>query len=345
MMKIQAFKDEQGRLTLLLKAPEGANPPPNFIILKKGKTDTTKGTILFDDKSAKDVMAFFSEKGLDQLPIDFNHGMLSIISTPEGSKAAGWFTPSVEDGNLVANDVEWTPMATSALKNREFRFFSPALGMDPETGRVKRLINVALTNLPATNNQTPLVAHDVGADRPPKGQDRGHMSEILKALGAQTEAEAVAMIGRRTGVIALLLSATNAANADDALAQITEWKTEAAEAVKLAEKVRTLETERSNAERAQLIVELNDAGKLPESLHSWAKTQTLDSLKAFGESAPVAAKHTNYEPADGKTVVLSDEEVNACRHLGMTRAEFSEAKEANEKAEAEHRAKLEGTVL
>jgi phage I-like protein len=53
-------------------------------------------------------------------------------------------------------DIEWTRKATERLKDREYRYFSPTFYHDK--GRITEYVNTALTNLPATKDQEPLVA-------------------------------------------------------------------------------------------------------------------------------------------------------------------------------------------
>jgi len=344
--KIQAFKDDLGRIRLLLSLPEG-EPPKELILLQQGITETSKGNILFDGLAADMTMTRYQEHGQKELPFDYDHGMMSFITTPESSKAAGWFTPKVRDGALVAADIGWTPTATKVLQDKEYRHFSPAVWLDEQDNRVTRLINVALTNLPATKNQEPIMAHDVGAVRPPEAEkERETMDEILKLLGVKTEAEAIAKLSRNASAVALLLSEAGKSSTEDAFEQIRSWKKEASSVLELANKVRNLETEKAENEREQLITRLNEEGKLPESLFGWARTQSLDSLRTFGKDAPVSSKLKSYDPLNGESAAaLTDAELQTCKLLGMTRAKYLEAKKQKAEDDERMRAEREGRVL
>ena len=344
-MKLKAFRDDEGRLRILRRMPEG-EIPTELVLFDAGVTETSKGNVLFDALSAEMTMTRYEEHGQEELPFDYNHGMLSFVTTPEGSKAAGWFTPEVRDGALVASRIEWTPAAKKGLEDKEWRFFSPAILQDDD-GRVARLVNVALTNLPATKHQRPLVAHDVSADRPPQAERKHEtMDEILKLLGVTTEAEAIAKLSQLSGLLQLLLSETGKSTQGDAIEQIRSWKKEAGTATELADKVRKLENERSETEREALITELNDQGKLPQSLFGWARTQTKESLEAFGKDAPVSKRRENHDPPDGDSITtLSEVELQACRLLGMTRAQYVEAKKQKAEDDERMRAEREGRVL
>lgn len=138
---------------------QGRVPPTEFRIFRKGKNGSVKGDFAFDDKAAKVVMEN-AEKWGNRYPIDYAHGMVKHHdgdNPAEQHKAAGWFTPEVRDGELWATNVKWTPKAEAYLKDGEYAYFSPAFDVDGED-RVKELTNIALTNVPAMKNITPLVA-------------------------------------------------------------------------------------------------------------------------------------------------------------------------------------------
>jgi len=310
-----------GALCLALVAPDGA-PPASFTILAAGTTDTSKGTILFDQEAAKDVVQAFTEHGQGQLPVDYDHGMLGLISTPESGSAAGWFTPSVNDaGDLVANDVQWTPRGAEKLSQREYRYFSPALYIDPDSRRVSKLVNVALTNLPATRDQIPLVANQKapGID----GQEPEHMKNLLQMLGAKDEAEAMSVATEWNNTSAELVKLTGTKTLAEAMAAVAANAKLPDEVFKLSAKVVELEKSASDDAKGALIVKLSEAGKLPPALKDWAQGQTLESLQAFGEAAPVV-NGDNHTPPEGgsKTVVLSEEDRKVMAQTGVSEEAF-----------------------
>ncbi len=145
---------------VVLQIALGGEPPREIKLFGAGRNATTKGDFVFDDKAAESVMARFRDHGLDKLPFDFDHGMFASEVTSENRKAAGWFVPEIRNGELWATNIEWTPLAAQMLRDKEFRFFSPAFDSDNRSGRILRLWNVALTNLPATKGQMPLVANE-----------------------------------------------------------------------------------------------------------------------------------------------------------------------------------------
>ena len=137
---------------------DGREPPKQILIWERGKFSTSKGAFLFDDKAAKSVMAEYARAGND-LCFDYAHAATSKTSAPEDGKAAGWFKLALDkSGSLWAVDIKWTDKAAKMIAGAEWRYFSPTFESEPKTGRIVSLVNIALTNIPATYNLTPLVA-------------------------------------------------------------------------------------------------------------------------------------------------------------------------------------------
>ncbi len=139
----------------------GDVPPSEFRIFTAGTVDTVKGQFLFDENSAVSVMAEYEAHGID-IAVDYDHAMLNdrAIDPAQAGKAAGWFNLEVRGGELWAVNVRWTEPAAAALSRKEWRYMSPAFEVDAE-GRVTSLLNVAITNLPATRKLQPLMAASV----------------------------------------------------------------------------------------------------------------------------------------------------------------------------------------
>lgn len=307
---------------LLLSAnAEGSEPPKEFRVLGKGLTATTKGPLLFDAKAAEEVMKTFAESGRDLLPFDVGHGMLNPFGSSDGHKAVGWFRPEVRNGELFASDIEWTAYGATALKAREFRFFSPALHRDFESHRVKALINIALTNIPATLGQKPLVAHQVGSAESQRGTQM--LEEIIKVSGVRTEAELLSWFAANKQQWDSLVALSGKATNMEVIEEFKRLKNVDVEAVKLAQRVAELEGATKKRELDDVIAALSTQGKLAPSLHDWARaTQSPDSLKMFALGAPAHAANGPTQPPTGTVVTLSAEEREVVKQLGLTTAVY-----------------------
>lgn len=202
-------------LYCLLELGEGGVPPTEFRIWSKGWVDTSKGRFLFDDAAAKAVMADYARHG-NELPLDYAHAMVAGASgdPAQTGRAAGWMRLELREGELWATEVRWTSAASAAIAAKEWRYFSPAFLHDPKTRRIERLVNVALTNLPATYGMTPLVAHQLHVE--PIDMNPA----LLIALALTTTASEPEAIQRAQRLVELereLLAATGKTTLSEAL--------------------------------------------------------------------------------------------------------------------------------
>ena len=151
-----AVQQLRGRVVRLdgAAAPE---PPRKIRLFKFGKVDTTKGEFLFDKKSAESVMKTWRDYGND-LCFDYEHKAVDPDARAGDGLAAGWFKLAIGTDGLYAVDIRWTDKAAKQITSREWRYFSPTFEYESESGRILELVNVALTNIPATKDLPPLVA-------------------------------------------------------------------------------------------------------------------------------------------------------------------------------------------
>lgn len=147
-------KGMESEVTILLENQAG--PAPEWVrLLPLGEVALGDGRepLAVDAEALADLVDRFEERGLD-LVIDYEHQTLSGGKAP----AAGWIRElEARDDGLWAR-VEWTDTAREHLAAREYRYFSPVLRLEDKTRRPLALLHAALTNTPAINGQTPLVA-------------------------------------------------------------------------------------------------------------------------------------------------------------------------------------------
>ena len=148
--------------------------PTEFRLFKFGVNKTEKGDFIFDKAAAKSVMAARQEWGVDVM-LDLEHQSLEVppgAADPTARDARGWAKLELRADGLYCVGVSWTPDGATRLRNKTQRYVSPAFEDDPETGRILRLINVAITSLPATHNTPALVAASSRRRAKPKNQAR-----------------------------------------------------------------------------------------------------------------------------------------------------------------------------
>jgi phage I-like protein len=118
------------------------------------------------------VIAEFNRCGVDMV-IDYEHQSLKGGEAP----AAGWIKELEARENGIYGHVDWTDRAQKYIGSKEYRFLSPALLYQRETGRVIKIMNVSLTNLPRINNVEPIINK--------RGGDMDILKKLRKLLGLE----------------------------------------------------------------------------------------------------------------------------------------------------------------
>lgn len=175
------------RLTLsLLALPESAE---RILIVKAGKTvaewnDGSSAEFFMDRAGFDAIMEHVERRGVE-IVFDYEHQTASPDRKPKDglAKAAGWIKPTalewVEGEGMYAN-VDWNPAAAKMIAEKEYKYYSPVMDIDKETGRPFRLYSVALTNVPAMNDIQPIAA---SAD-----SEVRQMEKLLERLGLGADA-------------------------------------------------------------------------------------------------------------------------------------------------------------
>lgn len=162
--------------------------PTEFRVWRAGENPTDFGVHVFSASSAKSVMAVYEKRG-NTLVVDYDHKSIRSDGPADAGKAAGWFVPEVRDGEMWATRVEWTAAARAGIEAKEWRYFSPTYFT--RGGEIVRLVNIALTNNPATHNLEPLAANVLAALG---GSNNGDRSMKLSSQDMQLAAALVAAV-------------------------------------------------------------------------------------------------------------------------------------------------------
>lgn len=125
-----------------------------FRLFTFGDNPTEKGTFVVTKADAAACVAAWKARGTD-LSLDYEHDVTREGFGPR--PAAGWCALEVRGDGLWAVSVRWTKTAQGLLDAKEYRYFSPFFE-HTEDGHVRNIINIALTNIPATWGIAPLVA-------------------------------------------------------------------------------------------------------------------------------------------------------------------------------------------
>jgi len=321
-------------IALAVQAPQaGADGelPREWQIFAAGVNQTLKGDLVFDAKSAASVMKSYARRGVDAW-MDYEHERLS--PPPGGAKASAWLDLAVRDGALWATNVRFTVPAAKALSNREFRYFSPLVRVD-DKNRVVELINLALTNDPATLNQKPLIAASAR-----ERAEENEMKTVLVALGLAAdvdEAGALSAITRLQGQLRDLLALSGKQTHAEAVGELAAWKASHGEVVALRARLADIEQATATAEFNAVLEQAGKDAKIPPAVDDPRRVFALSlrdrpdglaMLKAFTASLPAlvgAMSAKPLEPApqggDSKIVSFSRGEVEMAKALSGGRAD------------------------
>ena len=129
-------------------------PPKEIILIPYGVFKTLKGDFTLTRDGAKEVMHRYMAHGVD-FSIDYEHAGLDPPA--DGAPASGWAGLELRKDGIYLVNIKWTKRARQYLKEGEYRYLSPVFNVD-DKGEITELISAALTNLPATDFQVPLVA-------------------------------------------------------------------------------------------------------------------------------------------------------------------------------------------
>lgn len=279
---------------IVLKAP--ADAPGEFQLLPEGKIEINGDQPAYlDEAAATGIIEAFKQRGNDMV-IDYEHQTLTNGLAP----AAGWIKQLAwkgKEGLWVLTD--WTKKAKDYLKNREYRYFSPVMLIRASDRKIVKLINVALTNNPAINNLTPIVAKYQLTGNFNEREDT-MLAKIKKLLGLADDAgedktvEAVTLLvnknkeleGKQTPVackeILDALGAKEGAGKDEVVQLVASLKTPGDVAKELSLQVAKLTQEIAEIKQADLVTLALKEGKTsPEELDKWGRNLAKTNPEQF----------------------------------------------------------------
>jgi phage I-like protein len=264
--------------------------PSEFRLFSYGKNETSKGTFVLDPAGLDSVMRAYADHGVE-LAIDYEHQTFAAADNGKPAPAAGWFVPEARADGLWAVNVRWTDAAAEMLRGKEYRYFSPTFEVDKDN-RITRLLPVALTNFPATKNQTPLIAaRDIAAT---EIRMSNAVNKILSLKDEAGDDEVEARVVSLARTEAELLKTTGADNVGDAIATVIAQKDAA---VKLAAAEKSLREWQEADERAKQFEREKEIAKIVDQAIfdgrvSLKDTDKITTLKSLGEVHGIPALKT-----------------------------------------------------
>jgi hypothetical protein len=171
------------RVSLSVPIPEG-EPPHRILLLRMGNNPSTQGDFVLDESAVADVLADWKTHaaGNDHPGmIDLEHLSLDPTAPNFDPDSRAWYELAGDATGIWLDSIKWTPDGEARLREKRQRYLSPTIVYDTATRRIRKLINVALTALPALHGAPELIAARKGVTM---AQDSSKaMGDILKALG------------------------------------------------------------------------------------------------------------------------------------------------------------------
>jgi phage I-like protein len=326
-----------------------------FRLFTFGENPTEKGTFVVERADALACVKAWQARGTD-LALDYEHDVTREGFGPR--PAAGWCGLEVRSDGLWAVGVRWTATAQKLIDAKEYRYFSP-LFEHTDDKHVRNIINIALTNTPATHGIAPLVAAALRSRRGVRGQaqeiPRGPAAPITQrgrtGLSRSTMdpeekkamQAALAEMQEQCKAMAAKLAAEDdpkpkdeegddkkdAVSAAAALCALTGEKNPLAALAKLVGKSEPAEGE-TVASRVALAV---SEGKLPPALKSVAESWSHEQLASYLAQTKAVPTRTNGAGAkpgqNGQAgpVSLSAADKMVAKNLNIPEAKFLEQKQ------------------
>lgn len=276
-----------------------------------------------------------------EIPVDYEHQLLSSADNGEPAPASGWISPRslvyIPDGPEpgLYGAVKWTARASALIAADEYRYLSPVFPYDPATGEPLDLLNVALTNQPGIDEpiRAALSARFKPHQETPVNET---LKKLLQALGLpETTAEADAL----AGVAALK------AKADAATVEIASLKAGGAAAPdpaqyvpvgvvrEMQQQLAALSATQADNETGRIVEQAISEGRLIEAQRQWASDlgkKDLAALKSYVAATPAIAALGGMQsggkgPGAGASQ-QSDADLAVCKALGLTAEQFAAGK-------------------
>jgi len=135
-------------------------PPKEFLIFRYGPNHATiagrREIVTLTPKGASAIVKEWRRRNISGA-FDYEHAVADAAARAKGAPAAGWFNVEARADGLWAVGISWTEAALAYFAAKEYRYFSPYF-MTNGKNEIVLLVNVALTNWPATDQQRPLIA-------------------------------------------------------------------------------------------------------------------------------------------------------------------------------------------
>ena len=308
-------------------SPEGA--APEWIQVFPSGTFTARdgrGPYSISDPEALIARTHDFWNGWD-IPLDYNHQ--TARDAGQAAPAAGWIKELQPREDGIWARVEWTPRGRDAVVAREYRYISPYFTAPKK--EVGELLSVAVTNLPALVNMTPLSFAMIERHQTLKEHTMDFKETMAQTLGLSLAAGEGEIIAAAASLRDDLSRAKTSLAAGPDPARYVPKDMHDAIATELA----SLKADVARARSGELVKSAQSAGKLTPAMEQWGlsyATADPEGFKAWMAAAPVLAPASKdalaqaAPPRDSGThAALSPEEKAVCAACGISEDKYRQA--------------------
>lgn len=294
------------------------------------KTADPRVAMILDDPEGVIARSLAVAPG-NVLPIDFDH---RSFRPPVDTRAAGWITALMVQGDRIMASVEWTDAGRAALADRSYRFLSPVFKTDKLTRQVMLIEGAGLVNTPALPQLRQLAFKEIDMDP---------FEKIAGMLGLPAddpdavETRINALINGETQLASVIEAA--GIEGDDSVRQICARLDKEPSTPDPASYVPMSMFQDTQRELASIRTELDGgkvddaieaaraAGKLTPGMETWARelaSKNLAAFQSFAASAPVLLSGTRVIEGkpEPKPQALTKEERQICSQMGLSEDTF-----------------------
>jgi phage I-like protein len=301
-------------------------PPTEMMLIPPGENVQGRDGRAWKNTAPQGIVDYFTVRGVD-LPIDVEHA--TELKAPQGepAPAAAWIKGlEVREGGAIYGRIEWTPGGRDMVLNREYRYYSPVLIYEKESGIIRGLSSVGLTNKP--NLTVTALNHEQTKEK--------HMNlvALLAALGLPATHTFDQALNHITTLRSDYATALNRAETPDLAkfvprAQFDAAVAKANNAEKGLKELKTAETEK--AINSEIDAALK-AGKIVPATKEFyigmcRQEGGLESFRQFVAAAPVIAGDTDLDSTPPETTgkALNAAQKEVCAAMGMTEDDYLKA--------------------
>lgn len=296
-------------------------------LIPAGQVDGRDGRS-WNNSEPQAIVDAFLAGGMD-LPIDIEHS--TELKAPQGepAPAAGWIKELEDRSGGIWGRAEWNETGRTLVGGKQYRYLSPVILYNPESGTIAGLTSIGLTNRPNLNLQA--LNHQTGSAKPPK-EDR-MLKALLAALALPEDATAEQALAAITTLKTELATAANHARNPslEKFVPRADYDTALAKAANAEQALDTLRKEKLEGEIESAINTALEAGKITPATVEYHTAQCrqeggLQRFAAFCAAAPALGGPSGLEGKDpaAPATALNAQELAVAAMFGNTAQDIAQ---------------------